>query len=267
VSYEHDAFGRLTAVTLAGGRRVEYVLDGLGRRVGKRVDGVMVQALLWEGDLRVAAELDGAGAVVTRFVHGDGDNVPELAIRGGRIYRLVTDHLGSVRLVIDSATGEVAARMEHDEHGVATVDEGPLWLPFGFAGGLYDRDTGLVLLGARDYDPRAARWITPDPLGVAGGTNLYAYAGGDPAGTTDPTGTQWNPSVPVQPVVGPLKVPANLPPPSPSPPPPAPPGPKIQPIRGPLIIRLPLPSFLFFLDPRLSTPPRCGPRRPEACRT
>jgi len=55
--------------------------------------------------------------------------------------RIITDHLGSVRLVVNSSTGEVVQRMDYDSFGVVTRDEvAPGWrrVPFGFAGGLYD---------------------------------------------------------------------------------------------------------------------------------
>jgi RHS repeat-associated protein len=62
-------------------------------------------------------------------------------------------------------------------------------IPFGFAGGLYDPDPGLVHFGARDYDPMIGRWVSKDPILFAGGqTNIYVYAGNDPINMIDPTG-------------------------------------------------------------------------------
>jgi len=61
--------------------------------------------------------------------------------------------------------------------------------PFGFAGGLYDQDTGLVHFGARDYDPFTGRWTAKDPILFKGGeTSLYGYTGDDPVNFIDPTG-------------------------------------------------------------------------------
>ena len=107
-------------------------------------------------------------------------------VKGGVTYRIITDHLGSPRLVIDVATGEVAQRMDYDEFGRVTADTNPGFQPFGFAGGLYDRQTGLVHFGAREYDPETGRWTTKDPIGFAGGDgNLYAYVGNDPVNSVD----------------------------------------------------------------------------------
>ena len=68
------------------------------------------------------------------------------------IYQIITDHLGSPRLVVNVATGIVVQRMDYDEFGNVTYDSNPGFQPFGFAGGLYDTETKLVRFGARDYD-------------------------------------------------------------------------------------------------------------------
>ena len=69
--------------------------------------------------------------------------------------------------------------------------------PFGFAGGIWDRDTGLVHFGAREYDPETGRWLQKDPIRFAGGdSNLYAYVGGDLVNCIDPDGRVAIPAVP-----------------------------------------------------------------------
>jgi RHS repeat-associated protein len=60
--------------------------------------------------------------------------------------------------------------------------------PFGFAGGLVDRETGLARFGARDYDPVMGRWTQKDASGFGGGRNFYAYAWDDPINWVDTTG-------------------------------------------------------------------------------
>ena len=51
-----------------------------------------------------------------------------------------------------------------------------------------DADTGLVHLGAREYDPETGAFTRRDPSGLEGGENQYAYAGGDPINYWDPDG-------------------------------------------------------------------------------
>ncbi|MBI4584689.1 MAG: PKD domain-containing protein [Planctomycetes bacterium] len=187
--YQYDGLGNLTSVILPDGTEIEYLLDGQDRRVGRRVNGTQVQAFLYQDRLRPIAELDGAGAGISRFVYATGGSVPDYMVRGGVTYRIISDHLGSPRLVLDAATGQIAQRMDHDEFGRVTLDTNPGFQPFGFAGGLYDRQTGLVHFGAREYDPETGRWTTKDPILFAGGdTNLYGYVKNDPVNHVDPDG-------------------------------------------------------------------------------
>ena len=110
-------------------------------------------------------------------------------VRGGATYRIVTDHLGSVRRVVHTGTGTIWQRLDYDEFGVVFRDSNPGFQPFGFAGGLYDPETYLVRFGWRDYDPRIGRWTAKDPIHFRGGdTNLYTYAANDPVNRVDRTG-------------------------------------------------------------------------------
>ena len=190
-TYTFDGFGSLTGVQLEDGTSIEYLIDGQGRRVGKKVDGVMDWRLVYRSLLQPVAEVDAAGTVITRFVYATGRNIPDYAVRGSDTYALLTDHLGSLRLVVNTSTGAVVQRMDYDPWGKVINDEHTGFdpLPFGFAGGIYDRDTELVHFGAREYDPAVGRWISKDPIRFAGGdTNIFAYVGGDPVNLVDPSG-------------------------------------------------------------------------------
>jgi RHS repeat-associated protein len=144
---------------------------------------------LYQDQLAPIAGLDAAGNVVTRFVYGTRAHVPDYLIKGGVTYRVVSDHLGSTRLIVDVATGAVAQELRYDEFGRVLLDTNPGFQPFGFAGGLYDGQTGLVRFGARDYDPVAGRWTDLDPVGFDGGSaNLYEYVFSNPLTFVDPTG-------------------------------------------------------------------------------
>ena len=139
--------------------------------------------------LEPVAELDGAGNVVSRFVYATKGHSPDYVIKDGSTYRILSDHLGSPRLVIDVDSGAVVQRMAFDEWGVVTLDTNPGWQPFGFAGGLLDADTGLTRFGARDYAAAVGRWTAKDPIGFGGGLNQFGYVMGDPVNLIDPTGT------------------------------------------------------------------------------
>jgi RHS repeat-associated protein len=175
--YTYDVLGNLRQVKLPDGRTLDYLTDGRNRRIGKKIDGTLAQGFLWQDQLKPVAELDGAGAVVSRFVYATRVNVPDYLVKGGVTYRIVTDHLGSPRLVVNAADGTVAQRMDYDAWGNVLVDSNPGFQPFGFAGGLYDRDTGLVRFGARDYEAGVGRWLAKETLFFRrNDVNLYVYS-------------------------------------------------------------------------------------------
>lgn len=188
-SYQYDELGNLMTVTLPGGTRIDYVVDSENRRIGKRVNGTLMQGFLYMGNLHPVAELDSSGAIVSRFVYASRTNVPDYIIRGGVAYRIIADHVGSPRLVVDTTTGTIVQHIAYDAFGNVVTDSNPGFQPFGFAGGIYDRDTGLVRFGARDYDPTTGRWTAKDPILFEGGDfNLYGYALQDPVNFIDPDG-------------------------------------------------------------------------------
>jgi RHS repeat-associated protein len=115
-------------------------------------------------------------------------------IKNGHGYQLVTDHLESVRLVVDVNCGDVVQRLEYDEYGNVISDSNPDFEPFGYAGGFYDAQTKLVRFGARDYDANVGRWTCKDPIGFRGNSsNFYEYCLNDPINLIDPTGRQYIP--------------------------------------------------------------------------
>jgi RHS repeat-associated protein len=190
-TYTYDSDGALLSAVRTGTNplQIDYVVDGRGRRVGRQVGGVLQQIFVYRDGLRPVAELYPSGALRSLFVYGAGGNVPAYMMQDGVAYRFITDHLGSVRLVVKVADGSVAQRLDYDVFGVVTSDTAPGFQPFGFAGGLYDPDTGLVRFGARDYDAATGRWTAKDPIGFGGGdTNQYGYVFGDPVNFLDPSG-------------------------------------------------------------------------------
>jgi RHS repeat-associated protein len=186
--YVYSSRGELLEVDLPEGTVIEYIHDPLGRRIAKKVDGVIVEKYLWQGLTRLLAVYDGNDALVMRFEYADG-RMPVAMTRSGTTYYLSYDQVGSLRLVAD-ASGNVAKRINYDSFGNVIGDTNPTFeVAFGFAGGLHDRDTGLVRFGYRDYDPDVGRWTAKDPIGFGGGdTDLYGYCLNDPVNRVDPKG-------------------------------------------------------------------------------
>jgi RHS repeat-associated protein len=222
-TYTYDPLGNLTHVALPDGRAIDYVIDGMGRRVGKKINGVLQKQWLYADDLRVVAELDGSGNVVSRFVWADGTganerivrsilarlglrlpkllerlrdvdsrkplHAPAYVVQNSGVYRVISDHLGTARLLLNVTNGTSVERLDLDEWGQVTNDTSPGFTPFGLAAGQADADTGFVRFGARDYDAMLGRWTTKDPIMTRGGENLYDYVRGDPVNFVDPSGT------------------------------------------------------------------------------
>ena len=187
-TFAYDDFGALRGATLADGRAIKYLVDADGRRVGREIGGNLVAEYLYRLDGSIAAEADSAGKVTSRFGYDDRGHLA-FVVRDGVTYRVITDAVGSPRLIIDSRSGTLAEEISYDAWGNVVQDTAPGFSPVGFAGGLRDTDTGLVRFGARDYDPVTGRWTAADPIRFDGGdSNLYGYAGSDPVNAVDRSG-------------------------------------------------------------------------------
>ncbi len=191
VEYRYQGPGELSQVVLPDGTSIEYIIDYRGRRIGKRKNGAFQVGWVYDGQLRIVGEVNATGTLTSRYVYGTLGHSPDVMVRGGVTYRYVHDALGSVRLVVNAATGEVAQRIDYDAWGLVEKDTKPGFQPFGYAGGLYDVDTSLVRFGARDYDAATGVWLSPESLAqsptyVAAmaqdglGVPTYAYALNNP---------------------------------------------------------------------------------------
>jgi len=168
---------------------VDYLIDGQNRRIDKKINGTLTQGFLYQDQLNPIVELNPDGSIKSRFVYGTKANVPDYMIKNGTTYRIISDHLGSPRLIVNTADGSIAQRIDYDIWGNITNDTNPGFQPFGFAGGIYDQHTGLTRFGARDYDAETGRWTAKDPILFQGGdTNLYGYVLNDPVNFVDPNG-------------------------------------------------------------------------------
>lgn len=188
-TFSYDVFGNLRSVVLPNSNEIEYVIDPNNRRVGKKVNGNIAQGFVYKDQLNPIAEMDGSGNIISRFVYGSKINTPDYMIKGSSNYQIISDQLGSPLFVINSTDGTIIQEMTYDEFGNVLTDTNPGFQPFGFAGGLYDSDTGLTRFGARDYNPATGRWLSKDPIGFRGGdSNLYRYVNNNPVNFIDPTG-------------------------------------------------------------------------------
>ena len=187
-TYKYSSRGELLEVVLPDGTVISYDYDPMGRRIAKRINGQVVEKYLWSGRIRLLAVYDNGGNLAMRFNYADG-RMPVSMEYSGTTYYLLYDQVGSLRAVVDSS-GLIVKRIDYDSFGNVILDTDPSFrIPIGFAGGLYDPDTGLVRFGERDYAPAIGRWTAKDPIDFGGGSvNLYEYVLDDPVRFIDPFG-------------------------------------------------------------------------------
>jgi len=168
--------------------QIIYHLNALNQRVAKEVDGEVVEKYLWKDLTTLLAVYDSNNTLVQRFEYADL-RMPISMMQDGKKYYLHYDQVGSLRAV-SNAEHNIVKEVIYDTFGNILSDTNPEFnMPFGFAGGLHDRDTSLVHFGYREYDPYTGKWTAKDPIGFDGGdSNLYGYVLGDPVNFIDPEG-------------------------------------------------------------------------------
>ncbi len=91
-SYQYDVRGALRSVDLPNGKAIDYVIDGYGRRMGKKVNGVVTRGWIYRDSLKIAGETDGTGTLVSQFVYAKdapASHSPELVLKGGKFTGLL----------------------------------------------------------------------------------------------------------------------------------------------------------------------------------
>jgi RHS repeat-associated protein len=185
-SYNYDAENRLTSA-VASGNINSYAHDAQGRRKTRTVNGTTTVTVT-DADNRAVLEYAGSsGALLRWYAYGTGSNdvLSQVTIGGARA-TMVPDIQGSVLATLDSATG-VFARQNYLPYGKSASASIPG--TFGYTGQRIDAESGIYYYRARMYHPGWGRFLQPDPIGLAGGKNLYAYVGNDPLNVTDSNGT------------------------------------------------------------------------------
>lgn len=138
-NYTYSSRGELLSVTLPDSTLIEYVHDPTGRRIAKKVNGIITEKYLWQGLTRLLAVYDGSNNLVMRFEYADG-RMPVSMTGGGSTYYLTYDQVGSLRVVSDSA-GNVVKRLDYDSFGNIIGDTNPGFsVPFGRS----NRGSGLL---------------------------------------------------------------------------------------------------------------------------
>ncbi|MBC3208614.1 RHS domain-containing protein, partial [Pseudomonas sp. SWRI111] len=189
--YRYDCQHRLIGLTRPDGQTARYQYDAFGRRIRKTVNGIATE-FFWQGDQLVA---ESSPTQYRSFVYEPGTFRP-LALLDGKgpkkacpfYYQL--DHLGTPQELTDYS-GEIVWSAQYDAYGkvaaVTLAGEEYLDQPLRFQGQYFDAESGLHYNRHRYYDPRLGRYLTPDPVKLAGGLNQYQYVP-NPTGWVDPLG-------------------------------------------------------------------------------
>ncbi len=191
--FEYDHRNLATSIYHeTSGQQVRFMYNGDGQRVSKTVrneSGTETSTFFVVDPNapqdRVLEERDHDGALVSSFGYL-GSRVFSM-MHAGRLSYLLSDRLGSIRALSDR-DGAVKERYEYDPF--FRNPSGPLNAPnpYRFAGERFDAETGLVFMRARYYDPAIGRFISKDPSGIKGGSNMYRYVRNDPINLKDPSG-------------------------------------------------------------------------------
>ena len=223
-AYTWDVRDRLREVQLADGRRVTMTYDALGRRVRREVISATdprprVTVFVWDGDV-LGADVE-AERGARCFVHLPGTLTPLLQEERGEIFTYMHDHLGAAKELIDPS-GAVVWAAAHSAWGQVTATHVDpvsernrgrrVESPFRLVGQYADEEIGLCFTRFRAFDPEVGRWLSPDPLGLHGGWNLFAFDGA-PSVDIDPLGLAKHPPKPT-----PAATPAPAPAPAATPP-------------------------------------------------
>ena len=187
LAYTWDALNRLVKVEQAGAVVATYCYDSQNRRIRKSVGDRTIHYHYDMNNLLIAETLaDGTPLRDYFYLGGEPLALREYKTNPGTYYFL-NDHLGTPQQLV-KPDGTVVWKAAYLPYGVAQMQLGTITNNLRFPGQYFDSETGLHYNWHRFYDPGTGRYISADPIGLAGGMNLYAYVQNDSVNWVDPWG-------------------------------------------------------------------------------
>ena len=185
-TYVWDARDRLVQIRTGATVNASFTYDALGRR-SRRTVGSAVTKFLYDG-LNPIQEQSASNAATANLLTGLGGDgfISRTTVSDGLTVHFLPDALNSTLALTDSS-GAVSTSYTYEPFGKATKTGAATTNTFGFTG-REDDGTGLMYYRARYYNPTTQRFISEDPIGLAGGINSYGYASDNPTSYVDPNG-------------------------------------------------------------------------------
>ncbi|MEM7155010.1 MAG: RHS repeat-associated core domain-containing protein [Myxococcota bacterium] len=180
--YHYDPLGMLVRVEDDGEEPWTAAYDAWGRRLacGRGEDQTR---FYWDGE-RLAAELRSDGRLRV-YVYASADAMQPVVFvdyddlqdepERGRVYAVFYDQVGQPLRIEDASGRTVWWAAYVDPYGEIEVADAEIDFALRWPGHYYDASVGLHYNRYRYYDPRLGRYLQSDPLGQAGGLNVYAY--------------------------------------------------------------------------------------------
>ena len=188
-TYAWSAEGLLLSVQDAS-KTVSFDYGANGQPIRRKLNGTVDRYYWWDATPELIAELDSTGNHrISEYAYEPGIDRPAALITGAQAIASVKfftlEPTGDVAAVLSGST--VSQGVTYDAWGMPSINGATenrlLWKSL-----LWEPDVGLYFMRARWYDPALGHFISEDPLSTNGGVNAYAFGGGDPVNTNDPTG-------------------------------------------------------------------------------
>ena len=189
LTFIYDARNQIKEVKKGEVSVATYTYNGLGQRV-KKVVGDLTTVYHYDLEGKLIAESKVEGTVTNEYLYMGKIRVAmvEVATEGEALYHYLNERLGNPEILTD-ATGTVVWEAWYEPFGEAHIHPSSSVVNnHRFPGQYYDQETGFHYNYHRYYDPTTGRYLTPDPIGLEGGINLYNYVQNNPTTLIDPFG-------------------------------------------------------------------------------
>jgi RHS repeat-associated protein len=181
----YNQSGRIAAVT-AGTQQISgYLYDAFSKRISRT--GTNSGFYQYDQTGRLIEETDGQGNPQADYVYLGDQPVASVSASSGKVYFLHDDRLGTPQLATD-AIQTIQWSAAYQPFGGTSTGVSLITQDLRLPGQEYDSVAGWNHNGFREYAPSWGRYSQGDPSGLAGGTNRYSYASGNPEKYMDPSG-------------------------------------------------------------------------------